>query len=544
MSHSEDADVLRPPTPEVDAKVSELASRLQSSATRDTTIGSGKDIDDGFSDDEDEDKLFEELEKDEFDMSGLREKRMEELKAQIAQVRDMRENEHGRLTEITDEKEVIKTSAIVGFEELGNEDGFKTAKLELRLTQSGVIDKPDEPRQKLVTPFGTTAWKIREQGFGTYRNAQTIDELKKLSEAPSNKDRLNLVRLDMNDEQSCKDAANEVRANLGEIDILVVNAGANGGKPLLTEDIANISRLFDNNVLGPIRVCQAFVPLLQNRSTANGVLPKIALISSESGSITVSKHGRGPAYAISKAGLNMMGRKLAHELEFSNVAVGLLHPGWVQTDMGGSGAIVTPEDSVRGMLQVIDKLDIGNSGGFWDYEGRSILVSLLTALVLALFLTTTRQTQPAPTVAVTRPLESLRHPPPLLKMPNNQERSYIMIKPDGVQRALVGEILSRFEKRGFKIVALKLVHATKEHLEERQAFLPRPDQIHGLWPVVAIVIEGLDAVKTGRAMLGATNPLASGPGTIRGDYALAEIKHWFPEGIVQYTDDKATWIFE
>jgi hypothetical protein len=73
---------LRPPTPEVDARVSELASRLQSSATRDTTVGSGKDIDDAFSDDEDEDKLFEELEKDEFDMSGLREKRLEELKAQ------------------------------------------------------------------------------------------------------------------------------------------------------------------------------------------------------------------------------------------------------------------------------------------------------------------------------------------------------------------------------------------------------------------------------------------------------------------------------
>ncbi|ELU45594.1 nucleoside diphosphate kinase [Rhizoctonia solani AG-1 IA] len=438
--------------------------------------------------------------------------------------------------------------------------------------------------------------RARSKVIGTYRNAQTIDELKKLSE----------------------DAANEVRANLGEIDILVVNAGANGGKPLLTEDIANISRLFDNNVLGPIRVCQAFVPLLQNRSTANGVLPKIALISSESGSITVSKHGRGPAYAISKAGLNMMGRKLAHELEFSNVAVGLLHPGWVQTDMGGSGAIVTPEDSVRGMLQVIDKLDIGNSGGFWDYEGkermhflrsgpdrdsplnvfftdctrgvckappiftcfrpsltlrrescalssphldlsarrflvppsnsrlsmettlnrlphitrRDFLVSLLTALVLALFLTTTRQTQPAPTVAVTRPLESLRHPPPLLKyvdasMPNNQERSYIMIKPDGVQRALVGEILSRFEKRGFKIVALKLVHATKEHLEEHygdlkdKPFFPGLIKYMASGPVVAIVIEGLDAVKTGRAMLGATNPLASGPGTIRGDYALA-----------------------
>jgi anti-sigma28 factor (negative regulator of flagellin synthesis) len=66
----------------VDAKVSELASRLQSSRFRDTSARSGKDVDDALSDGEDEDKLFEELEKDEFDMSGLREKRMEELKAQ------------------------------------------------------------------------------------------------------------------------------------------------------------------------------------------------------------------------------------------------------------------------------------------------------------------------------------------------------------------------------------------------------------------------------------------------------------------------------
>ncbi|KAH7343506.1 putative oxidoreductase protein [Rhizoctonia solani] len=212
--------------------------------------------------------------------------------------------------------------------------------------------------------------KSENRVIGTYRNPLAIDDLNKLSEISSNEGRLSLVRLDMNDEQSCKDAAREVKAKIGAIDILILNAGVNGGKALLEEDITNISRLFDSNVLGPIRICQAFAPLLQDRSAANGVLPKIALLSSESGSLTVSKHGRGPAYAISKAGLNMMGRKLAHELESAGVAVGLLHPGWVQTDMGGFNAIVTPENSVRGMLQVIEKLDIGNSGGFWDYEGK------------------------------------------------------------------------------------------------------------------------------------------------------------------------------
>ncbi|CAE6420829.1 unnamed protein product [Rhizoctonia solani] len=148
---------------------------------------------------------------------------------------------------------------------------------------------------------------------------------------------------------------------------------------------------------------------------------------------------------------------------------------------------------------------------------RDLLVSLLTALVLTFFLTTTTgHSQPVP--AATQPLETLRTPPVLFKMPNNQERSYIMVKPDGVQRALVGEILSRFEKRGFKIVALKLVHASKEHLEEHygdlrdKPFFPGLIKYMASGPVVAIVIEGLDAVKTGRAMLGATNPLASGPG--------------------------------
>jgi nucleoside-diphosphate kinase len=142
-----------------------------------------------------------------------------------------------------------------------------------------------------------------------------------------------------------------------------------------------------------------------------------------------------------------------------------------------------------------------------------------------------------------------------------------MVKPDGVQRALVGEIIGRFEKRGYKLIALKLVQATEDHLEEHYADLKGKPFFPGLikymasGPVVGMVWQGLDAVKTGRAMLGATNPLASPIGTIRGDYALAvgrnichgsdsvenaekEIKLWFPEGIVQYTNTLESWIFE
>ncbi|KAG8774195.1 hypothetical protein FRC12_002111 [Ceratobasidium sp. 428] len=73
--------------------------------------------------------------------------------------------------------------------------------------------------------------------------------------------------------------------------------------------------------------------------------------------------------ATQQAALNMAGRKLAAELESSNVTVVLLHPGWVQTEMGGPGAPITPEESVAGMLKVIDQLDMNNSGEFWVYNG-------------------------------------------------------------------------------------------------------------------------------------------------------------------------------
>ena len=148
------------------------------------------------------------------------------------------------------------------------------------------------------------------------------------------------------------------------------------------------------------------------------------------------------------------------------------------------------------------------------------------------------------------------------------ERTYIMIKPDGVQRGCVGEIIARFEKKGFKLLAMKLYSPSKQLLEEHykdlkeKPFFPKLVEYMMMGPVVCMIWQGREVVKTGRKMLGATNPLNSEPGTIRGDYCIEsgrniihgsdsvesaerEIKLWFkPEEINQYTRDSDKWLYE
>lgn len=148
------------------------------------------------------------------------------------------------------------------------------------------------------------------------------------------------------------------------------------------------------------------------------------------------------------------------------------------------------------------------------------------------------------------------------------ERTYIMIKPDGVQRGFVGEIITRFEKKGFKLLALKLFSPTKQLLEEHykdlkeKPFFPKLLDYMLMGPVVCMVWQGREVVKTGRKMLGATNPLNSEPGTIRGDYCIEsgrniihgsdsvesaerEIKLWFkPEELQTYNKDNEKWLYE
>jgi nucleoside-diphosphate kinase len=108
----------------------------------------------------------------------------------------------------------------------------------------------------------------------------------------------------------------------------------------------------------------------------------------------------------------------------------------------------------------------------------------------------------------------------------NQERTFLAVKPDGVQRGIVGDIIARFEKRGYKLVGLKMVWPSKEMAEAHYADLKGKPFFAGLTtffssgPIVCMCWEGKDIIKQGRQMLGETQPLASKPGSIRGDFSI------------------------
>jgi nucleoside-diphosphate kinase len=121
------------------------------------------------------------------------------------------------------------------------------------------------------------------------------------------------------------------------------------------------------------------------------------------------------------------------------------------------------------------------------------------------------------------------------------ERTLVLIKPDAVQRSLVGDILSRFERRGLTIVAAKLVHVDRalaeRHYDEHREkpFFGELVEFITSSPTMAFVLEGEAAISVVRTTMGATNPVHAAPGTIRGDLALA-----MPDNLVHGSDSPAS----
>ena len=148
------------------------------------------------------------------------------------------------------------------------------------------------------------------------------------------------------------------------------------------------------------------------------------------------------------------------------------------------------------------------------------------------------------------------------------ERTLVIIKPDGVQRQLIGPIITRFERRGLKVVAMKLMQVSQDLARKHYAvhegkpfYEPLIDYITSA-PVVVMVVEGPFAIEVTRNTMGATNPVSAAPGTIRADYGLeigrnlvhgsdgpetaaAEIALWFDQSeILSYQRDVDRWILE
>jgi NAD(P)-dependent dehydrogenase (short-subunit alcohol dehydrogenase family) len=145
------------------------------------------------------------------------------------------------------------------------------------------------------------------------------------------------------------------------IDLLVNNAGILMPDNLNKLDFDNVTEQFRVNSLGPLRVTHALLGNLHPGS-------KVAIITSRMGSIADNGSGRSYGYRMSKAAVNMAGMSLSRDLQDRSIAVIILHPGMVATQMT-AGRGIQPADSARGLLQRIDELTMDTTGTFWHAEG-------------------------------------------------------------------------------------------------------------------------------------------------------------------------------
>ena len=159
-----------------------------------------------------------------------------------------------------------------------------------------------------------------------------------------------------------------VKAVDSPIDLLIVNAGVLGSERLggLDDDaLASIRRQFEVNALAPLRVVAALRHRLPQGS-------RVGLLTSRMGSISDNTSGGYYGYRMSKAALNAAGRSLAHDLRNDGIALRLLHPGFVRTDMTGGQGDTDPATAARGLLARLDELSLAHSGEFWHAQGQEL----------------------------------------------------------------------------------------------------------------------------------------------------------------------------
>jgi NAD(P)-dependent dehydrogenase (short-subunit alcohol dehydrogenase family) len=205
--------------------------------------------------------------------------------------------------------------------------------------------------------------------FAACRNPSKAGQLLKLQE--DFPQQITVIKLDVTNDQSLADSYKLVSSKTNNLDLLINNAAVSQGEQKFgTFESSKIKSVLEVNTVAPLLVIQQFTQLL-----TKGKQPKIVNISSGLGSLSRATNPSNPRtsiYSASKAALNMGTIHMAHDLVDHKIVVVSINPGWVRTDMGGSDADIDTNESVDGMLQVIDSLQLQDTGNFYDYTGKTI----------------------------------------------------------------------------------------------------------------------------------------------------------------------------
>ena len=202
--------------------------------------------------------------------------------------------------------------------------------------------------------------QLQQNGF------QVIATCRKRSKSLENLDVEIIENIEVSDQKSLLKLVKTLSNR--HIDWLINNAGIANGMSLNDlgeENISSCKRMFEVNSLGPLLTTQALINNLGKGS-------KVGIITSRMGSIEDNDSGGSYGYRMSKAAVNAAGKSLAIDLKPQGIAVAILHPGWVKTDMTGHGGLIDADESASGLIEHMKELNLENTGGFWHSNGEQL----------------------------------------------------------------------------------------------------------------------------------------------------------------------------
>ncbi|MBB5209878.1 SDR family oxidoreductase [Microbulbifer hydrolyticus] len=213
---------------------------------------------------------------------------------------------------------------------------------------------------EMTRQFAEDGWHV----IATCRNPSAAWELGELAAANQN---IEIHSLDVTDYEQMAELASDLKGR--PLDILLSNAGYYGpkGVALGNVDVEEWRKVLEANTIAPYKLVETFYPQL-----AAGARKVVGILSSKVGSIDDNDSGGGYIYRSSKTAVNQVVKSLSIDLADQGIKVLALHPGWVQTDMGGPNALISAEESVAGLKQLLLKASAENSGHFYNYDGSSI----------------------------------------------------------------------------------------------------------------------------------------------------------------------------